>query len=331
VSAARITVLVPTIGRMEYLPKTRASVVAQTMKEGVEVLILCNGSSEEGRAFVDDWCKTEPNTRVLRSNPRVPMFDNFNLGIRAAKTEYVAFFHDDDEYLPDFLEKMVAALDAHPSAVVAGSNCDFIDEHGTLTEQRRWVPADTLMGRRDYVRSVIARGRNIIIMPGLVYRRSVLGDGFDTNLPIHWGDFILLLQYAERGDIAILEAPLIRVRRHVAQASNNIPFSDAVPMRTKLLLDYLAGYVERFPEDRTMVEELRARIRTVHRVHLLWGWASSATKDESDACLASLDDTAVDAALAIALRSAGALRLRPHRTAKVGLTVARKLAERLRF
>lgn len=329
-TSKRITVCVPTVGRMEYLPKTQASVRAQTLKD-VDVLVLCNGSPAEGRAFVDAWKSADANVTILRSDPRIPMFENFNLGIRAARTPYVTFFHDDDEYRDDFLEKMVAFLEKNPSCGVAGSNMDCIDERGQLTEERRWVAEDTVLGRRDYIEKVISRGRNIISMPGLVYRRDILGDGFDTRIPIYWGDFVLLMQYAEQADIAILKEPLLRMRRHAEQASAQVPMSRAAPMRTKLLLEYLDAYAGRFPEDTAMVRRLRRRLLMVERVSLVWGWVSAPSADESSACIASLPETPVDIALAASLRSVSALGLRPHRASARALTLARQVAERLGF
>ena len=330
VSSARITVCVPTIGRMEYLPKTQSSLRAQKVKD-VDVVILDNGSGAEAQAFVDQWAASDRNVRVIRNDPRIPMLENFNLGIRAAKTEYVTFFHDDDEYRPDFIEKLVALLDANPSAGLAGSNVDFIDEDGNLTEQRRWVAHDVLLSRREYVQRLIERGRNLIQMPGLVFRREILGDGFDTSLPIYYGDFIMLMRYSEQSDIAILAEPVMRVRRHAKQASTMVPLSRGIPIRTRLLLGYLDEYGQRYPEDKDMVRRLRRRVTLAHRVALVWGWASAKSLDESQACVSSLRQTPVGAALSLSLGGAAALGLRPHRVTSRGLSLVRQLAERLRF
>lgn len=315
---------------MEYLPKTQRSLRAQTMKD-VDVVVLCNGSPDEGRAFVDAWKAADANVTVVRSNPRIPMFENFNLGIRAAKTPYVTFFHDDDEYRDDFLEKMVGFLERHPSCGLVGSNLDCIDEHGDVTEERRWVPEDVVLGRREYIGKVISRGRNIIAMPGLVYRRDILGDGFDTKIPIHWGDFVLLMQYAEQADIGIVKEPVLRMRRHAAQASNQMTLSESAPMRTRILLEYLDGYVKRFPDDQAMVRKLRRRLLLVERVTLVWGWVCAPSPDESEACLSALPNGPLDRALATSLRGVSALGLRPHRGSTRAIAIARQVAERLGF
>jgi glycosyltransferase involved in cell wall biosynthesis len=315
---------------MEFLPKTQESLRAQTYKD-VDIVILDNGSNAEAQAFVDAWASSDDKVRVVRSNPRVPMLDNFNLGIRAARTKYVTFFHDDDEYREDFIEKLVGLLEAHPSAGLAGSNYDFIDETGQVTDRRRWLSRDGVLTRREYVSALVGRGRNLIPMPGLVYRRDILGNGFDTSLPIHFGDFILLLRYAEQADIAVTTEAVVRVRRHVAQASNQIPLSRAIPLRTELLLDYLVGYEERFPEDGEMSKRLRRRIELTRRVGLVWGWASATNEAERGACVGAFEDKAVDKLFAASLRGASALGLRPEKLVGRAMKIVQRVAETLRF
>jgi glycosyltransferase involved in cell wall biosynthesis len=321
-----VTVCIPTIGRMEYIHKTQACFRAQTRKDA-QVIILDNGSGPECRAFVDDWAR-DPNVRVIRSEPRIPMLDNFNLSVRATQTELLTFWHDDDEFMPDYIEKMSALLERFPGAGLAGGNCDFIDEASNVTERRRWHAKDGLIGRREYVSGLVSRGRNIIPMAGLMYRRWILGDGFDTNLPINFGDFVMLMSYAEKADIAVIADSVVRIRRHPIQASN-LALSRAIPMRSELLQSYLDGYSERFPEDREMVRKLRRRIRLTHRAGLVWGWASATTDAERNACIESLDRTAIDAALSASLKGISALGVRPDRAAGRAVGFVRRVADSL--
>src|SRR5689334_13001499 len=112
-SAPLVTVCVPTIGRTEYLPFTIDALRAQTRGD-YEILVLDNASPPDAQAQLEAWAAREPRVRVLRVDPRIPMFANFNRGIAAARGKYVTFFHDDDVYRPRFLELLVGALEADP-------------------------------------------------------------------------------------------------------------------------------------------------------------------------------------------------------------------------
>lgn len=329
-SEPAITILVPSIGRMDYLPLTRACVTAQRRRD-FRVVVLDNATPPEARAFFADWASEDPRVEVLRANPRVPMFSNFNRGLRAVKTEFVTFFHDDDEYPPDFLEVLVGALEKWPRAAFAGSNYDYIDAAGQVTERRRWIPRTELWEGPRYVRELVGRGRNPVNMPGLVFRRDALPEsGFDESLPIHFGDFVLLMRAAERRGMVAVAEPVTRIRLHPGQASA-LARSRSIPMRTEVLEAYLHELAERQPEQRPLVEELHRRVALAHRAGLVWGWALADDERERSACLRALGDRLYDRGLRAALGWVDARRLRPEGLGPRVASMARRGAELLKL
>lgn len=311
-STVRITILVPSIGRMDFLPTTRRCVREQT-RQDFKVVILDNASPPEAQDFFADWAREDARVQVLRAHPRVPMFSNFNRGMRAVDTELVTFFHDDDEYPRDYLETLAGALDQWPGAAFAGSNFDFIDEHGVVLEERRWIEKTELWTAPRYVRELVRRGRNPVPMPGLVFRRRAFGpEGFDEKLPIHFGDFVLLMRAAEEGGMVAVARPVVRIRTHSGQASG-LPRSQSIPMRTEVLSAYLDEYAARYPEQRALVAELRGRVALTHRAGVLWGWVVAPDDRERRACLESLGDAQLDVVVRRMLTWAERRGLRPER------------------
>jgi glycosyltransferase involved in cell wall biosynthesis len=314
-----VSVLVPTTGRIEFLADTMRSVQEQTFAD-FEVLVLDNASPAPARDALANWATSDTRIRIMRSDTRLPMFENFNRGIQAARGRCIAFFHDDDVYLPRFLQATLSALDDNPFAAFCGSNYDFIDEHGKLSEQRRWIRGSKSVAGRRFIEMLVRRGRNPVVMPGIMFRREAILAGFDENLPIHFGDFVLLMRLAEEGEVALLEETLVRVRRHVSQASQAKPLSVGIPLRTRLLLDYLDEYLFRHPDEVAMVERLRRRLGVLHRVGLLWGWATAADTSEAFACTAALGASRVDRLLRGLLTKVDRL---PVRAALGGATLKR--------
>src|SRR5947209_6388379 len=111
----KVTLLLPTIGRLDFIEDTKRSVGQQTYLD-FEAIVLDNASDPKARRVLTEWAATDSRLRIDRVDSRIPMFANFNRGIRASSGEYVAFFHDDDLYHPRLLERAVEALDRHPSA-----------------------------------------------------------------------------------------------------------------------------------------------------------------------------------------------------------------------
>lgn len=329
-SEAKITVLVPTIGRMDYLPETRRCLEAQTRRD-FRVVILDNASPDRAREFFASWAREDERVSIARVDARVPMFENFNRGMKATTTELVTFFHDDDVYLPRCLEVLADALETHPGAAFAGSNFDFVDERGLVTERRRWIPKTELWSGARYVEELVGRSRNPVPMPGLVFRRRAFGpDGFDESLPIHFGDFVLLMRAAEDGGMVACEEPVVQIRRHAGQASA-MPLSRSIRMRTDLMQRYLDEYAARHAGELPMVERLRRRVAFAHRAAMLWGWVSAEQGEERDACLDALGAGAPEASLRHALRWVDRRGLRPAGLGRRLVGVARSVAETLRI
>lgn len=278
-----VTVCIPTIGRMQYLTRVFERLPEQTYPN-VEVIILDNGSPLDAQLVIDAFAASHPNVHVLRSAVRVPMFVNFNRGVQAARGKYTAFFHDDDEYDPAFLARLVALMEAHPSAAFAGGNFDIMDGEGQLTRRRKLIPRTELWKGRRFIEEVMRRGLSPLSTPAILFRSDLLKvHGFDVALPMNWGDFPILMRLAERGDVAVHEDPLFRWRVHGANSSN-IPSSDAVPLRTRLLLDYCDEFAARHPAETRFTATIRAHAARTHLKGLLWGWISAGTEDDALRC-----------------------------------------------
>lgn len=300
--APLVTILVPTIGRMHYLPRVVESVRAQTFGD-YEVLVLDNDSPEPARSFIDEWAAKEPRVRVMRCSPRLPMFENFDRGVRAARGKYTTFMHDDDVYLPGFLAAHVEVLERNPRVGFSGAAFDVVDEADVVVEKWRFIPADEIRRGKDYIEGLVTRGRNIVPMQGLVFRSEVFRPGgFDTTLSPHYGDFILLSRIAESWDVALLREPVMYVRKHDAQASRSMPVSRWADMRKRALHAYCDEYLARHPGELAFVRKLRRAIDVRRDVALVWGWVSADDVAESRSCAEQLEDSTSGLVLASMLR-----------------------------
>lgn len=118
---ASCSVVIPTHQRRERCLRAVRSALEQTVPP-LEVLV-CDDASTDGTAeAIEEWAREEPRLRCLRRDrnsggPAGPR----NLGVASARGEWVAFLDDDDEWLPDKLERQVPLLDDGGFDVVAGA------------------------------------------------------------------------------------------------------------------------------------------------------------------------------------------------------------------
>jgi glycosyltransferase involved in cell wall biosynthesis len=311
-----VTICVPTIGRMEYLPQVLAAALGQTHPR-CEILVLDNASPDPAREVIEAFADAHPQVRVLRVEERVPSFANFNRGIRVAAGEYVTFFHDDDFYAPRFVERYVELLERHPEAGFVGGNFDLLDGDGERTRtQKSFTRTEVWPGAR-YIEEVFRTGRNPMPTPGMLFRRNLIQRfDFDESLPVNWGDFTIFMRMAETTSVAVTDEVLYAWRVH-GQNGSNVPGSRSIPLRTTVLRDYLAEYSVRHPDQGEFAARLEALLARSHEIGLLWGWVSAPSDGEAEACRTALRGVAAPMSLAV-----GALGL----LERVGFSARRRQA-----
>lgn len=109
----KVSVVIPTYKRVDTLDRAIDSVLKQTYSN-IEIIVVDDNNPEtEGRIAAEKLMgKYAENLQV--NYVQHPYNKNGsaarNSGVRASTGEYVAFLDDDDEFLPDKIESMVARL-----------------------------------------------------------------------------------------------------------------------------------------------------------------------------------------------------------------------------
>jgi glycosyltransferase involved in cell wall biosynthesis len=177
-----------------------------------------------------------------------------NAGIRAARSEWLAFLDGDDMWLPDYLESQLAALRADPGIDMVFGNAILFGD--TSQAGRCTTDFSPVGGEITFLKAVA--GECTIAYCAVVRRAIVIEAGmFDTRL--HGSeDFNLWLRVLKAGArIAHQNKPLYRYRRREGSAT-----SDSVWMNERILES-----LQRAEETITMSsEELAGLERHRHKV-----------------------------------------------------------------
>jgi len=109
-----VSVIIPTKDRRNLLAETLASLAAQTYREW-EALVVDDGSIDGAQDLVLALAATDPRVRLIqRDRPPGGGSACRNIGIAAARGEYVLFLDSDDLLAPACLERRVALMKQHP-------------------------------------------------------------------------------------------------------------------------------------------------------------------------------------------------------------------------
>ena len=210
---------------VEFFAEAVHSVLAQTEPRW-ELLLVDDGSTDESATFARQVAARHPTRITVLQHPdggRHGMSASRNRGIAAARSEFIAFLDADDVYLPEKLERQVAALRANPeAAVVFGPTVHWWSWTGEPedaardTARRTGAPPDTLVPAPELVRAFLERRADTPATCGVLLRRNAVESvgGFDSRFLDLYEDqaffFKLLLGHA-----AYVEAQAWdRYRRH---------------------------------------------------------------------------------------------------------------------
>lgn len=211
-----VSVVMPTYNRAHCIAASITSVLAQTYSN-LELIVVDDGSKDRTAEVMagikDSRLRYLPQPRNAGRNAVR------NVGVRAVTGEFVAFLDSDDFWLPDKLERQVAALQAAPEAALHIGAVLFV---GATTARISIVEAE------NYDQPVWARdlGRDLnfpFITQNWLIRRSVLEEAgpFDEHIPA-WEEHDLLARFCPRYPIITSRRPCAVVLQGPGSVTSNI-------------------------------------------------------------------------------------------------------------
>lgn len=210
-----VSVAMPAHRDSEFFRAALASVLAQTLTD-LEV-IVGDDSGGDLRAAVDD--AGDARVRYVPHPERLGFVGNHITTLDLARGDYLAILHDDDLWQPDYLERMVGAMQA--DAEIGLACCDLweVFEDGTRRRPGDWITE----GRRDDWLE-LAFTHNYFVPTTTVMRADVWANRRTKRWPeATVGDVVFWYDAALDGTpLYWIAAPLADYRRHEGQISQDI-------------------------------------------------------------------------------------------------------------
>ncbi len=212
----KVSVIIPSYNRAEYIGETIESVLAQNF-EDFELLFIDDGSTDSTEAIVaryveqDSRIKYHKKTNEERAKAR-------SYGISLATGDYIALVDSDDIWYPEKLEEQLDVFDAFPEVGFVYAAVDRIDMQGrslaAAPRQREgfsgFVYFDLL--NRNFVPSVTPMIKREIL--------STLGVQRTEFIPYEDWDF--WLRISRRTQFHHIDEPLGAYRIHPQQSVQNV-------------------------------------------------------------------------------------------------------------
>jgi len=207
-----ISVVMPTYNANRFVSAAVESILAQSF-EDFEFIIVDDCSTDGSNKTLRSYAERDSRIRVLTNPQNLDFVRSRNLGIAAARGEFIANMDSDDVALPARLAEQYAFMKANPRVGVCGAAVIVIDENDRELGVRRYRADDRDLRARLFLFNPVAQ-------PVTMIRRSVLDETGPYN-PDHIlaDDLDLWFRIGVRYRLANLQAPLLKYRVHRGSAT----------------------------------------------------------------------------------------------------------------
>lgn len=201
----KISVVIPTRNRLPRLMKAVDSVLSQSEKS-FEVIVVDDGSTDGTRKFLSELALRDERVRPIFNEVSAGGAGARNIGIGTSLGELIAFLDDDDEWLPDKLEKQQCLLQANVDAVAC--SCSYWRCYPSGKTMLANVPSEITF--EDLLRGSVMAGASMCMCRAHTLR-SV--DGYDRILR-SGQDWDLWTRLSRVGKVISCSEPLVLYHVH---------------------------------------------------------------------------------------------------------------------
>lgn len=245
-----LDIVVPVFNGGAYLRDALTS-LENLIRQPEQIILIDNCSTDNSSEIMKEWARNRKGVVFVQNNQLLSFADNWNYGLRLAKSEYVHFLAHDDFINPNFVEnfKKISNKYSKPDAFIF--RVYVAGEHGKNQAVKLSIPIDYILNSKLYLkRSII---RNPFNLAGAVFRREkMLEIGFmDAKYSI-WSDWVLWQKILMSGTIvrSLRVASTYRIHSDVEKKTNRKDLVDK-DLATLILhqLPIIFKHIEMEPEN----------------------------------------------------------------------------------
>jgi glycosyltransferase involved in cell wall biosynthesis len=251
-----VSVVMPIHDAALYLAEAIESVRAQQYRAW-ELLLIDDGSADGSGAIARRYADAEPECIRLLRHPdggSRGASASRNLGLEAARGEFIAFLDADDVWLPENLAEQVSRLRAVPQAGVLYSRTLYWHSWREPAAQPDYipglhVPAGRAIPPPDFLIRCVQGKASVPGTCSILIRRSVVAEagGFEPGFPRLYDDQVFYSTLFLRTSVLPVDGCWSRYRRHPASMTMRAAADASFREPRRVYLTWLQDYVQRTP------------------------------------------------------------------------------------
>lgn len=216
----KVTIAIPTIGRMGYFEETIKSAINQTY-EDIEIIISDNASTDETQVICRSY---SDNSRItyFRQNDRLSMVDNWNFLLTKATGKYFLLLSDDDLLEENMIKQFITELEKFKDNDVSLAYCPvkYIDQDGKYTSRSSNSPV--IEDGYSFIKASLLYERTVFSSSALM-NTEILKTNYGFDKSSQFGtDMIARFNIAANHEVICINIPMVKYRRHSNSLSNSL-------------------------------------------------------------------------------------------------------------
>jgi hypothetical protein len=152
-AAPLVSICLPARNGAESIVGVVLSVLNQDHAD-LELVISDNASSDDTQSVCQELARSDPRIRYFRQAENIGLLANFVFALSESRGTFVRWIGDDDWLSPDYTSRCLAALSAHPEAVLATTQIEYTDMSGVVSASAPYT--GSLLASPDPVERFIA-------------------------------------------------------------------------------------------------------------------------------------------------------------------------------
>jgi Glycosyl transferase family 2 len=208
----KVSIGLPVYNGEKYLPNTLKRLLEQDF-EDFEVIVSDNASTDRTPDICRTFAERDPRVRYVRNETNIGLAANHNRTVELSRGQFFKWAAHDDDFPRRMLARFVNAFEEGPPSIgVVYSQCEYIDEFGTVDG----VDSDGVDKDDPWPHKRLAhllRNVHMYNSPYGLMRLDIL-----RRTRLHglypMADHVLLSELAMLAVFVELPDPLLRIRRH---------------------------------------------------------------------------------------------------------------------
>lgn len=218
-----ITIAIPTYNRPKFLRQAIESAINQiNVSVPYEIVIVNNNPDADMSELVTYYESTSIDVRFYNNTRNIGMLGNVNRCVELARGDWIAFLHDDDLLLPQYVAEISRFLNSNVACLIPKRYLLFDGKERKLIERRRIIkrfilnlfPKRVFTIKRTYsihVADNVYTWQNCYCAPscGTIYnKKAIIESGLFSPEGTYAWDFFSFLKLNEKYEIKILNSIL---------------------------------------------------------------------------------------------------------------------------